>query len=162
MIMDNYDPHLLALSQINLQNENLIIHPLIAHTSEQCQPLDIGVFFITKQFDSNYHVNTSLSKQTNQIIKIYHSLSQACSAKNCGSAFRAIGIRTKFENVNGVEREVAYLDITKCIKIRGYQISHIQQLIENNMPLTPNQQFIWQNQNTQEKNKSHYIKLLDF
>lgn len=115
------------------------------------------MFFITKQFDSNYHVNASLSKQTNQIIKIYHSLSQACSAKNYASAFRAIGIRTKLENVNGVEREVVYLDITKCIKIRGYQISHIQQLIENNMPLTPNQQFIWQNQKLCDY---HFIHLI--
>lgn len=83
---------LILLENIDLPNENLIIHILPAHSSEQTQPLDLGIFAITKRFMSNYHYNHKLTRQTNRIICIHNSLIQATTWLSCGATFRRIGI----------------------------------------------------------------------
>lgn len=44
LIMDNYQPHINALQQIDFNTENIVIHFLPAHSSDQMQPLDTEIF----------------------------------------------------------------------------------------------------------------------
>lgn len=152
LIMDGYLAHYKSILNINLTQENLKIHYLVPHTSEQTQPLDLGIFAIAKRFMSNYKNNNELSRQTNQILKIHTALCQSTTMFHCRSAFKAIGIETIVRYDGNILKVFANLNLCKITKIREYQIEHIDLLIKNFMPLTPNQIYIYQNY--QNKNRS--------
>ena len=57
LIMDGLAAHKIAIQKLNIYNDNLIVHFLPAHSSDQTQPLDLGVFAVAKRFMLNYHSN---------------------------------------------------------------------------------------------------------
>ena len=64
------------------------------HTSDQLQPLDLGIFADQKRWQSNVSVDQELNRQTKQIIKICDSYRMATTPKNVVSAFRKGGLVT--------------------------------------------------------------------
>lgn len=139
LIMDNYEPHSLALQNIHLENYNVIVHYLPPHASDQLQPLDTVIFGLMKRLMNNYRNNPQVSNLTNQIWKIHNSLYRVCIPSNCKSAFKSIGIDSEIISENGARKETATFKIEDCAKIRCYYINHIIELIQNNRELTPNQ-----------------------
>lgn len=75
------------------------------HTSDQLQPLDLGIFAIQKRWQSNVSVDDTLNRQTKQLIKILDSYRMATTPKNVIGAFRKGGI-------------VTYLDETLTLRVR--------------------------------------------
>lgn len=144
LIMDGYLSHQKVIESLNFEEDNLFIHFLVPHTSDQTQPLDISIFGVMKRFQVNFKSKNFLSYQTNQILKIHQTLYQACTPTNCMSAFRSIGIIPRIYKIDDKFYEIIEFDVTKCAKIRGYKISYIEELIARNAPLTPNQQLIYQ------------------
>lgn len=61
----------IALNSLNLEQYNIIVHYLVLHSSDQCQPLDIGLFDPMKRYDVNYQSKLGISAQSNQILKTY-------------------------------------------------------------------------------------------
>ena len=155
LILDGYLSHKRALEDINFQNDNLIIHFIPPYTSDQIQPLDLGVFSIVRRFESNFRSNSQLSYQTNQIIKIQQTLSQAASIQNCIQAFHAAGVVICHTVVNGEVYQHIEFDVRCCSHIRSYQIPYIQGLIDNQKELTPNQQYIYQSYYNPENNQQN-------
>lgn len=49
--------HKIVIQKLNIYNNILIVLFLSAHSSDQTQPLDIGVFAVAKRFMLNYHSN---------------------------------------------------------------------------------------------------------
>lgn len=94
IITDGLLAHKSAFDSIDLSKENLVIHYLEPHSSDQVQPLDLGIFGGMKRFLSNYKNNTELSPAANQILKIFQALYQMCTPINCRAAFRASGLIT--------------------------------------------------------------------
>ena len=83
IITDGLPAHKLAFNQIDLEKENIVVHYLEAHSSDQLQPLDLAIFGGTKRFLSNFKTIFGLSPAANQILKIYQALHQMFSQPNC-------------------------------------------------------------------------------
>lgn len=147
LIIDGYGPHHIALDQIDFSRENLIIHYLPPHASDQMQPLDLEVFGILKRYANNFKNNREDSYMTQQIRKVVDALYKACTPENCKSAFTSIGIEGMLYNIDGEIIEMASFNLEKCSKIRFYQISYIYELIQNIKPLSQNQFTIFDNYN---------------
>lgn len=168
LIMDGYLSHQKVIESLNFEEDNLFIHFLVPHTSDQTQPLDISIFGVMKRFQANFKSKNFLSYQTNQILKIHQTLYQACTPTNCMSAFRSIGIIPRIYKIDDKFYEIIEFDVTKCAKIRGYKISYIEELIARNAPLTPNQQFIYlqhinkNNPNFQQDQTTYRIPIESF
>lgn len=139
LIMDNYEPHVIAIQNLHLENYNVTVHFLPPHASDQVQPLDTEIFGLMKRAMINYRNDAKASMLTNQIWKIHNSLYQCCIPGHCKSAFKSIGIDYKIIFENGKKKEVATFKIEDCAKIRCYYIDYIFELIKNNKELTPNQ-----------------------
>lgn len=163
LIMDGLLAHINIIQKVNLKEENLIIHILPAHSSEQTQPLDLGVFAVAKRFMSNYRYNPQLSRQTNQILRIHNSLIQSTAPMNCRASFRCIGIdsQIKFITLDSVQ-VIAVFNILLCSRIRNYTVQYIEQLIQWQMPLSQNQIYIYNHKNLQNKPKSSRITIPSF
>ena len=167
LIMDNCSSHITSIKNINLLEENLVIHLLVPHSSHLTQPLDLNVFGSTKQFMSNYRYIDNLSRQSNQIIKIHCSLRQATTQYHCRAAFRSIGITTKIIFENNYIKILATYNFNLITRIKEYSIPHILNLIETNSQLTPIQSYIYsnyvRNQNSNNSlNRSYRITLPSF
>ena len=96
-----------------------------------------------KRYNANYKNKPNISAQSNQILKIHYSLLCVCNEVNCHSAFRAICIISKSVTTQRPQVELAGFDVLKCKKIRAYEMSHINDLLNRNIPLTSNQQYIY-------------------
>lgn len=93
LILDGFVGHTNALDQIDLDDENLIIHYLVPHTSDMLQQLDVGVFGSMKRFMSNCKNIGDVSYQTKQLFKIHQSLYQACGVNKLLSTIMKKGIQ---------------------------------------------------------------------
>lgn len=158
MILDGYLPHKNSLSQIDLQGENLIIHYLVPHSSNQTQPLDLVIFGLMKRFMNDFKTPEKLTAQSKQLFKIHQAIYRCCTPITCRSAFRAIGVNTKHE-INGSQWfEIAIFNLLSISKVQCYQISYIQELINNGKQLTPNQLFIYQKSSIQQTDDNQRIR----
>lgn len=104
IIIDGASSHVTSIRSFNLVQENIKVHFLVLHSSDQTQPLNLSSFGVSKMFMSNYKYNQNLSRQTNQIIKIYTALLQSNTTLHRRAAFRAIGINIQISiSNNGVQ-----------------------------------------------------------
>lgn len=62
LIIDGYGSHYNGIKNVNLTQENLFVHYLTPHSSDQTQPLNFSIFGPTKQYMSNYKYNNLLSR----------------------------------------------------------------------------------------------------
>ena len=105
LILDGFGCHHSPAMLEMLEEENVVCQFLPPHTSDQLQPLDLGIFAIQKRWQSNVSVDDTLNRQTKQLIKILDSYRMATTPKNVIGAFRKGGI-------------VTYLDETLTLRVR--------------------------------------------
>ena len=74
------------------EEQNIIIKPIPPHTSDQIQPLDLGIFGNLKHYVRSFSPPRELNKQTQKVIQIYDAYRTATSPKNVVGAFRVSGI----------------------------------------------------------------------
>lgn len=145
LILDGYLPHIKTFESIDLQGEKLTLHFLVPHSSHLLQPLDLCIFSVMKGAQIRFRWFKNVSEQTQELVKIHQSLYKAATPTNCRSSFRAAGIMTKYYQNRHQVFELTYVDVNELDQIPYYQISHIEQLIAENHPLTQNQQIIYRN-----------------
>ena len=143
LILDGFSPHKIVFDQIDLQKENLIIHYLVPHSSDQTQPLDLCIFGLMKKFMNDLHPPPLLTYQSKQLYKIHQAIYRSCLPINCRSAFRSIGITVKNKIVNQTFVEEIEYDLLSITSITGYKKAYIQELIQSGAQITPNQLFIY-------------------
>ena len=139
VILDGYTAHIHVLQSLAdlLTNEKIVLKFLVPHSSDQTQPLDLGIFGVAKGHISTKRTDSNLSAQTNQILKLLSSLWQAANPINVMSAFRAAGIKTSTQLSTGIiAKTVVEVDVGCCTKVRHYSNDHIQSLIQAHVPLT--------------------------
>ena len=162
LLMDGLLAHKNVIEKQNLEFLNLKVVFLPPHSSDQTQPLDLGVFGQMKRFSSNYKNHSDVSAQTNQIIKILHSLWQASSPDNVMSAFRAAGI-IAIPNVSFNDNLfLSKVARSCCSSVRHYQQSHIDFLIGNRIPLSDAQKIILHERKNGVFPRNYRIKIPDF
>ena len=138
IIMDGLKTHDNILNEIDISNENIIFHFLVAHASDQQQPLDLVLFGLMKRYEQNFQKIPGISQQSNQIIKIHNCYYKAATPFICKSSFQAAGIVSKYQIIEGNIHEVAHFELTECKKVPHYQQSYLNELIINGIPLTEN------------------------
>lgn len=85
LIMDGLKAHVSIIEEAQelLAQNNIRILFLVPHTSDQCQPLDFGVFSNQKRITQAYRVPWNLSAQSKQIIKILQGIFQSTNPIQC-------------------------------------------------------------------------------
>ena len=94
LLMDGCSSHKTNDIEEILFDNGIIVQYLPAHTSDQVQPLDVGIFHVLKQAMSRIHPPTWMNQQTKQIYKILGGLHAVTTPPNIISAFSQCGIET--------------------------------------------------------------------
>ena len=94
LIMDGFSCHQSDRFLELCEPENIVCRLIHPHTSDQLQPVVLGIFGIQKRWQTNITVEASLNRQTKQIIKICDSYRMATTPKNVIGAFRKGGLVT--------------------------------------------------------------------
>ena len=153
-------------SRYNYQGESiLLMDGLLANKNviekQNLEFLHLKVVFLPPH-SSNYKTHSDVSAQTNQIIKILHSLWQASSPDNVMSAFRAAGI-IAVPNVSFNDKLfLSKVARSCCSSVRHYQQSHIDFLIGNRIPLSDAQKIILYERKNGVFPRNYRIKIPDF
>ena len=98
LIMDGFGCHQSEAFLELAEEENVVCRFIPPHTSDQLQPLDLGVFANQKRWQTNITVDADLNRQTKQVIKICDSYRMATTPKNVVSAFRRAGFTTHWDD----------------------------------------------------------------
>lgn len=94
LVMDGFGCHQTERFLELAAEENIITKFIPPHTSDQLQPLDLGIFANQKRWQGNITVDADLNRQTKQIIKSCDSYRMATTPKNVIGAFRKGGLVT--------------------------------------------------------------------
>lgn len=97
IIFDGFGPHDYDDFLDICTDEGIIVLPLPAHASDQCQPLDLGIFTVQKGKMPRISVDTKLSAQTIQLIRMIDSFTKAASISNVVKAFKIGGIVSHYD-----------------------------------------------------------------
>ena len=107
---------------------NLHVLFLVPHSSNQTQPLDLGIFGIQKGYSQNIRNIKNLSPYSNMLNKAIKSMQQASTTDNIIKAFAAAGI----------VRTLKYDERSRCVKIalivnrnRCIAVEHIEHEPDN-------------------------------
>ena len=100
--------------------QNICVIFIASHSSDQTQPLDLGIFAICKGAQQRIRPNKDLSEQSKQIIKLLGGWQAATTPPNIISAFRAAGIISKLKH-NILISEV---DTSYAHKVRHFNIQN--------------------------------------
>ena len=138
LIMDNLLAHKKAVNcpldtdYIFLNSLNLHILFLVPHSSDQVQPLDLGVFGNQKRFSQNISKIHGISDSTNLINKAVQGMQQASTTHSIIAAFDSAGITRKIISDGKYETISISLTIdkSKCRAVRHYSQMQTQNLIK--------------------------------
>lgn len=132
LLLDGLKAHASVLEELQqcLNENNITPIFLIPHTSDQCQPLDLGVFSNQKRITQSYRIPWQLSNQSKQILKVLYGIFNSTNPIQCCSAFRQAGI----VYVENFDEPIPRIEIRRgCARaVRHYQ----SDFIENVEPIT--------------------------
>ena len=119
LILDNLNCHINDNFRELCENENIAVKSISPHSSDQPQPLDIGIFANLKYIMTNANNQKHLNPQSQRIIKMYDSYYTAASPRNAVKAFRSCGIISEYD----IEKQCAYasIDTRYAKKVRHLQ-----------------------------------------
>ena len=101
LILDGFGCHANEHFLAQCELENVIPVAIPPHTSDQVQPLDLGIFANQKRWQGVVRVDHDLNRQTIQVIKIVDSFRMATTFKNVTAAFKSAGIVTFLDAETG-------------------------------------------------------------
>jgi hypothetical protein len=98
---------------------NICVIVLPPHSSDQTQPLDLGIFHIAKTGQERIRTFPQLNEQSKQLIKLLSGWQSATTPVNITSAFRQAGILTRLNN----ETMIIHIDPEYAIKVRHQKVA---------------------------------------
>ena len=131
LIMDNLLCHKKVVSCRNDQNYiflapyNLHVLFIVAHSSDQTQPLDLGIFGNQKRYSQNVPDIHGVSKYTNLFNKAIQGMQMACTSRAIIAAFESAGITRNIGNPKNMKyltdvKIKLQVDKSKCRAVRHY------------------------------------------
>lgn len=118
LLLDGFGCHQSTEFVEMLEDENVICVLFPPHTSDQLQPLDLGVFANQKRYQSRITVEPTLNRQTKQVIRMLDSFRCATTPKNVVGAFRKSGLVTFLDDSM---RLMIRVDRTHATAVRHFQ-----------------------------------------
>ena len=100
IIMDNCSAHSSEIINEILITNGIFCMPLIPHSSHLTQMLDVGIFGTAKVNQQRIRGNSTLSIQTNQILKMIGAWRASTHPYAITSSFRACGINLYFDETD--------------------------------------------------------------
>lgn len=94
LIMDGCSCHIDAELDKIFDRHGVTVVFLPAHSSDQLQPLDVGIFGNQKANQSRIHVRDTMSQQTQQVIRALSAFQAVAHPYAVTSAFRKAGLST--------------------------------------------------------------------
>ena len=98
VIWDNCSCHCHDAIRELLEANNVRLVSLPPHSSDQLQPLDVGLFGNMKGAQTRVHVPDEMSMQSRQVIRIMSAFHATCHPQAITSAFRRAGVSTRLES----------------------------------------------------------------
>jgi hypothetical protein len=92
LILDGCNCHSLDLVRVELEGHKILLLMLPPHTSDQLQPLDLGIFGVFKLFYRKRVRLSTYERQSAQVIKMCDAWRRATTRRNVVNAFRAVGL----------------------------------------------------------------------
>ena len=92
LIMDNCTAHRSDELESLFFEHGIVVIPLIPHSSHKTQQLDIGIFGNVKQAQSRIHPSSTLSTQSQQLLRMLGAWVQITHPMGVTSAFRRSGV----------------------------------------------------------------------
>ena len=118
LLLDGFAVHHSEAFERMCEEENVILLFYPAHSSDQLQPCDLGLFANQKRWQGNISLPKGMSKQTKQAIKVLDSLRIAATPKNIIGAFHKSGIVNRYDPKTG--RLMAWVDRLCATRVRHY------------------------------------------
>ena len=134
VIMDNHRSHRKAVGADTTEKvtyigaENLLIIWLVPHSSEQTQPLDLGIFAVQKRETQKQKKDKNFTMFSNTIIRAITGMQKASTTKNIISAFKAAGIVRILRN--GSPHSILSVDRSKATAVRHWDTYQETQEVE--------------------------------
>ena len=119
LIMDGCSSHDVDLIREKLEDENAFVFALPAHSSDQLQFLDVGIFATLKLRYAQQSTDANLSATTRQIVKVCDAWRQATTPRNVVAAFRRGGVSVYWDEQKAMN--YAYVDRRYADKVRHFQ-----------------------------------------
>ena len=127
LIMDNLISHRNVVEKLGISSYpndlNIRVLWLPPHTSDQIQPLDLGIFGVQKSKSQNIKPKKGITKQTNLLKKALVGLHQASSKPSIVSAFCAAGIIRNITIVGDTVFIKLFVDRSKAIAVRHFNFA---------------------------------------
>lgn len=123
VIMDQLRAHVAVVDSLSddIASDNIEVQYLVPHSSDQTQPLDLGVFGRQKKIaQGKVLADIVAHDQTKQIIKVISSIYEATTPIRCLSAFKQSGLNF----VSNVPKdEIPYIEVRRGMAraVRHYQ-----------------------------------------
>ena len=119
LIMDGCSCHASEELRVRLQNFGVFLKFFPAHSSDQLQYLDLGIFAVCKLRYSQEYVYSDYSCQTRQLIKIFNGWRAATMPDNVIAAFRRGGLLVEWSEERGML--MAKVDRHYATNVRHFQ-----------------------------------------
>lgn len=103
------------------------------HSSDQCQPLDIGIFFLQKLKMQRIKVDDRYDPQTQKLIKMIDSLRQATTISNVIGAFRGAGIDVRYDGETNML--YPYVNRAMACKVRHWAYSQQKDFVKKRIKI---------------------------
>jgi hypothetical protein len=91
-ILDGFSGHLTDAVEENCLFYGIELLAIYAHTSDQVQPLDLGIFAVHKMESRRVHPHLTMNDQTSKLIIMFCGFQRAVTGTNIIGAFRKGGI----------------------------------------------------------------------
>jgi hypothetical protein len=95
VILDGCTCHVIERIQVGLREKGIYRAPLSPHSSDQTQPLDLGVLVTVKRFSLS-PINGAYLRQSSQVMRIFDAWQLATVPRVIVAAFRVRAGRTRW------------------------------------------------------------------
>jgi hypothetical protein len=121
LILDSCTSHISDAFVEDCLFHGLNLNYLPAHTSDQTQPLDLGIFAILKAESSRIRLAPAVNPQTSQLAKMLSGMIKACTPYNILRAFRSAGICCRWSSKHN--SLVSFVDKDEAGKVRHWKLN---------------------------------------
>jgi hypothetical protein len=118
LILDGFAGHLSDTIEEQCLFYGVVLLVIPPQTSDQLQPLDLGLFALHKMECHRVHPHTDLSAQTVKILKILCGFQKAATPLNVIKAFRRAGVTSRWDRA--AEALICHIHRTCAKEIRHW------------------------------------------
>lgn len=123
ILMDGLQQHFVEYVDEAAFEVGALLHQIPAHSSDQVQALDLGIFAVSKTCGLRMRRMKHINEQSHNIMKVLTMMQKASTPVNIVNAFRRAGIFSSWNPEKQIL--VSHVDIRFCKKIRHVHFDEV-------------------------------------